>query len=287
MTIHDASQQLLFGLSRVYDEREAKNISEWVMEHVTGWTKIDRVINKTVPLSPRQQQTLETYTKELLAHKPVQYVLHEAWFYGMKLYVDENVLIPRPETEELVDWIVSEARDRKMEAGRLQILDIGTGSGCIALGLKKGIPQASLYACDISAGALEVARRNATEQKLDIEWCKLDFLSEEGRCGLPVFDILVSNPPYIPVKDKVTMAANVLNHEPHLALFVANNDPLQYYKAIAGFAKDHLSLHGAIYMEIYEEAGQTVLDLFRHAGFANTFLKKDLQGKNRMVKAAL
>src|SRR5437868_2056269 len=110
MTIQDASQQLLFRLSKVYDEREAKNSSDWVMENITGWTKIDRVINKTTPLTSPQQRTLDTYTHALLAHKPVQYVLHEAWFYGMKLYVDENVLIPRPETEELVDWIVSEAK---------------------------------------------------------------------------------------------------------------------------------------------------------------------------------
>jgi len=283
MTIHDAGQQLLFQLFPVYEEREARNIAEWVMENITGWTKIDRVINKTVPLTPRQLGLLETYTKELAAHKPVQYVLHEAWFYGMKLYVDENVLIPRPETEELVDWIVSEAVNSSLPT----ILDIGTGSGCIAMGLKKGIPGAKVYGCDISAGALEVAHRNAREQQLDITLQELDFLSEQAWDGLPVFDILVSNPPYIPVKDKASMAAHVLNHEPHLALFVANNDPLQYYKSIAAFAKQRLAPGGAIYMEIYEEAGNTVLELFRQAGFADTILKKDLQDKNRMVKAAL
>lgn len=321
MTIQDAGRQLLFQLFQLYEEREAKNITDWVMENITGWTKIDRVINKTVPLSSRQLHLLETYTIELAAHKPVQYVLHEAWFYGMKLYVDENVLIPRPETEELVDWIVEEVRSSKFgnsgtgeprtpEPGPPElpnfelpnsrtpnpelrtpeprtILDIGTGSGCIALGLKKGLPGARVYGCDISEGALEVARRNAVEQHLDIELCKLDFLSEPAWKELPVFDILVSNPPYIPVRDKATMAAHVLNHEPHLALFVANNDPLQYYKSIAAFAKEHLAPAGAVYMEIYEGAGNTVLELFRQAGFAQTVLRKDLQGKNRMVKAAL
>ena len=299
MTIHDAGRQLFFQLSHVYDEREAKNISDWVMENITGWSKIDRAINKTVPLSAPQLHLLETYTAGLVAHKPVQYVLHEAWFCGMKLYVDENVLIPRPETEELVEWIIDEARNAKSMGPGFgsqrdhanipapRILDIGTGSGCIALGLKKGIPGAEVHGYDISAGALEVARLNAAEQHLPIELCRLDFLDEQARNELPAFDILVSNPPYIPVKDKATMAANVLNHEPHLALFVANNDPLRYYKAIAAFAMGHLNPGGAIYMEIYEEAGQTVLDLFRHAGFAHTQLKKDLQGKNRMVKASL
>jgi len=285
MTIHDAGRQLLLQLLPVYEEREAGNIADWVMESITGWTKIDRVINKTLRLSAIQKDTLAAYTRDLLAHKPVQYVLHEAWFYGMKLYVDENVLIPRPETEELVEWIVGEAR--ASGARPPAILDVGAGSGCIALGLKKGLPQASVYGCDISAGALSVARRNAAAQHLDITLQQLDFLSAPARQALPVFDIIVSNPPYIPVRDKAGMAANVLNHEPHLALFVANNDPLQYYKAIAAFAQERLAPGGAIYLEIYEEAGNTVLTLFREAGFTHTVLRKDLQQKNRMVKACI
>jgi release factor glutamine methyltransferase len=281
MTIQDAGRQLLLQLFRVYEEREAANIADWVMENITGWTKIDRVINKNLPLSALQKDILAAYTADLLAHKPLQYVLREAWFYGMKLYVDENVLIPRPETEELVEWIVQETPGSKRPA----ILDIGAGSGCIALGLKKSLPQASVYGCDISAGALSVARRNAAAQQLDITLQQLDFLSQPSWQALPVFDIIVSNPPYIPVRDKATMAANVLSHEPHLALFVANNNPLQYYKAIAAFAQQHLAPGGAVYLEIYEEAGNTVLALFREAGFAHTVLRKDLQEKNRMIKA--
>ncbi len=307
MTIHEAGRKLTSALHPLYDEREAGNIAGWVMEHLTGFTKIDRVIHKVLPLSPQQLRLLKTYTSELLHHRPVQYVLHEAWFYGMKLYVDENVLIPRPETEELADWIIQEVGGQRSEAGprtsdlglqtsdlrpqtsdlRPQILDIGTGSGCIALALKKALPFAEVHACDISGGALEVARRNAATQKMDIHFHLLDFLSEVMRNTLPQVDVLVSNPPYIPVKDKAGMAANVLNHEPHLALFVANNDPLQYYKAIAGFAKEKLRPGGSIYLEIYEGAGNTVLDLFQQSGFTYTRLEKDLQGRNRMVKAML
>ena len=287
MTIQDAGRHLLSQLSAIYDDREAANIAAWVMEHLTGWTRIDRVVNKDVALTAPQRRQLDNYTTALLAHKPVQYVLHEAWFYGMKLYVDENVLIPRPETEELVDWIVKEASSPGVAGSNPvfpTILDIGTGSGCIALGLKKGLPGAEVHALDVSPGALATANRNATEQKLGITLHEVDFLSEQARAALPPFDIIVSNPPYIPVRDKATMAANVLNHEPHLALFVANNDPLQYYKAIAAFAKKHLNPGGAVYMEIYEEAGNTVLELFRQSGFVHTILKEDLQGKNRMVK---
>jgi release factor glutamine methyltransferase len=287
MTIHEAGRQLSTQLLLLYDEREAANIAGWVMERITGFTKIDRVINKAFPLNPKQQRLLKTYTTDLMNHKPVQYVLNEAWFYGMKLYVDENVLIPRPETEELADWIVKEVDSSRVTDGHPQVLDIGTGSGCIALALKKGLPRANVYGCDISAGALAVARRNAGAQQLDIHFRQLDFLSATARVELPAVDVLVSNPPYIPVKDKATMAANVLNHEPHLALFVTNNDPLQYYKAIAAFAKERLRPGGSIYLEIYEESGNTVLDLFRQNGFEHTMLKKDLQGRNRMVKASL
>jgi release factor glutamine methyltransferase len=290
MTVQDASRLLLSDLASIYDEREAANIAGWVMEKITGWTKINRVINKSAPLSSRQQKQLDTYTSELLQHKPVQYVLHEAWFYGMKLYVDENVLIPRPETEELVDWIVNEVDGSQLTVDRgaspLRILDIGTGSGCIALGLKKGLPGAEVHAIDISRGALDVAGCNAGELQLDIRLQQLDFLSPQARSTLPAFDILVSNPPYIPVKDKAGMAANVLQHEPHLALFVANSNPLQYYKAIAAFAQSHLRPGGSIYLELYEGAGNTVLQLFQQNGFSHTTLKQDLQGKNRMVKVS-
>ena len=278
MTIQEAQQQLLFQLFHVYDEREARNIADLVMEYVTEWKRIDRIINKTVPLSSIKEKELAEFTAQLLNHKPVQYVLHEAWFAGLKFYVDENVLIPRPETEELVDWICKENSGGTM-------LDIGTGSGCIPVSLKNKLALANIHACDISSGALSVAQKNATENKTAIQFHQLDFLDPEQSNSLPVFDVIVSNPPYIPQKDKQEMHRNVLDHEPHIALFVADNDPLIFYKAISEFANDHLKKDGAIYIEIHEALGDEVVKLFVESGFASTILRKDLQKRDRMVKA--
>ena len=280
MTIHDASRALLFQLLHLYEESEAANIADWVMEFVTGWKKVDRVFNKTVPLSGQQQQLLEQLTKQLLEHTPVQYVLHEAWFYKMKLYVDENVLIPRPETEELVQWIITD----QVNNSTVSILDIGTGSGCIPIALKKELPAAQVHACDISTAALEVANRNASEQHTSIQFHQLNFLSGAERRSLPSFNIIVSNPPYIPQKDKAAMSKVVLDYEPHLALFVDDDNALVFYEAIADFSCEHLHRQGSVYMEIHESLGKEVLQLFSEKGFTNISLRKDMQGKDRMVK---
>jgi release factor glutamine methyltransferase len=277
MTIHQAQQQLLFQLYHLYDNREAANIADWVMEHITGWKKIDRIVNKQVPLLPEKIALLDRYTQELLAHKPVQYVLHEAWFAGMRFYVDENVLIPRPETEELVEWVAAEAKPNAT------ILDIGTGSGCIPIALKKKLPNATIYSCDVSAGALEVAKRNAAALKADIQFLHVNFLQNPEQ--LPAVDIIVSNPPYIPVSNKSAMQPNVLQYEPHLALFVENDDPLLFYNTIADFAQHKLLPGGAIYVEIHEDLGEATKDLFTNKGFANVELRKDMQGKDRMINA--
>jgi len=299
MTIHEAQQQLLFQLYHLYDNREAANIADWVMEHITGWKKIDRIINKKVPLLPHRIEQLEQYTKELLQHKPVQYVLHDAWFCGMPFYVDEHVLIPRPETEELVEWIVQEAGSRKPEVGsqkseehsgvRLQasdfrLLDIGTGSGCIPIALKKKLPRAQVYSCDISEAALAVAQKNATAQQADIHLLQADFLNRDSWQQLPSVDIIVSNPPYIPQSDEHTMQPNVLEYEPHVALFVPNDDALLFYKAIAEFAQQKLRSGGSIYAEIHEDLGEQTKALFLSKGFTSVEIKKDMQGKDRMVK---
>ena len=283
MTIHEASQQLKFQLFHLYDEPEAGNITDLVMEHITGWKKIDRVVNKIVPLSAAQEKTLNVYTLALLDHTPVQYVLHEAWFYDMRLYVDESVLIPRPETEELVDWVVRDARNLELEI-RHSALDIGTGSGCIPLAIKKKLPALDVYACDISEAALNTAKKNAIDQQLSVHFHLLDILSPGDRDQLPMFDIIVSNPPYIPQKDKDTMAANVLQYEPALALFVADDDALLFYKAIADFASVHLNKNGAIYLEIHEDKGESVINLYRQRNFSNIELRKDMQGRDRLIR---
>jgi release factor glutamine methyltransferase len=304
MTIHDAKQQLVFQLFHLYDEREATLIADWVMEKLTGWKKIDRVVNKTVALSAEQENLLDKYTRELLDYRPVQYVLQEAWFYGLRLYVDENVLIPRPETEELVDWIVQDTRYRIQDTGlaasgilypasgighpeSVRVLDVGTGSGCIAIAIKHTLPISEVWACDTSDTALNVARLNADVLHAQIDFVPLDFLDITQQHQLPKVDIIVSNPPYVPLKDKAAMLPHVLQYEPHLALFVTDNDPLIFYNAIASFAKEHLHANGTVYVEIHELLGNEVVQLFRQHGFTEIVLKKDLQGRDRMVKAAL
>jgi release factor glutamine methyltransferase len=294
MNIQEAQQYLQSNLSSLYDAREAANITGWVMEHLTGWKKVDRVVHKNEALSAGKVKLLEQYTTRLLTHEPVQYVLQEAWFCGMVLYVDEHVLIPRPETEELVEWIVGESQNTEYRIqnsesyaskGGLRILDIGTGSGCIPIALKKQLRAAQVFACDVSKGALGVAKKNALAQETLIEWFQLDFLVEANWEQLPEVNTIVSNPPYIPVKDKDTMHPNVLEHEPHLALFVENNDPLLFYRKIAAFAQQKLLPGGSIYAEIHEDLGESTRQLFLSHGFHHVELKKDMQGKDRMVKA--
>lgn len=280
MTIHEAQQQLLFQLYHLYDNREAANIADWVMEHITGWKKIDRIINKKLPLLPGTIAQLEQYTKELLQHKPVQYVLHEAWFCGMQFYVDENVLIPRPETEELVEWLVNEVPPTSY----FKILDIGTGSGCIPISLKKKLPQAEVFSCDVSEAAITVAKKNAAALQADVHFVQADFLNTDTWHQLPAVDIIVSNPPYVPQNNKPAMQPNVLAYEPHVALFVPDADPLLFYKAIAGFAQQKLLPGGSIFAEIHEDLGEQTKELFLSKGFTKVEVRKDMQGKDRMIK---
>lgn len=284
MTLHEAQQQLLFKLYHLYDNSEAQQIADLVMEHITGWRRIDRVMNKSLKLLPDTVQELDTITQQLLCHKPVQYVLHEAWFADMKLYVDESVLIPRPETEELVDWIVNDVKAAQGPNTSLHILDIGTGSGCIPLALKKFLPKCNLSAIDISESAVEVARRNADQQKLEVDFFVSDIFSSSDNHLLAVFDIIVSNPPYIPESDKAAMQPNVLDFEPWLALFVKNDDPLTYYRQIALVAQTHLAEGGFIYVEIHENLASRLVQLFEQHGFRHIEVRKDLQGKDRMMK---
>lgn len=284
MTIHQATQLLQSQLTPIYDEREAANIAALVMERVTGWKRIDRVLNRQQALLPAQMDLLKEYTSQLLQHRPVQYVLEEAWFCGMKFYVNEQVLIPRPETEELVDWAVRDMKEARNE-NKLCILDVGTGSGCIAVALKKELPGAQVVACDISEGALQVAGRNAASNGVQPNFLQLDFLQPEQRGRLPLIDVLVSNPPYIPLAGKATLHPHVLAYEPHLALFVADADPLIFYREIGRFAQTQLRRTMHIYVEIHEDMARSVSELFYACGFDKVEVRKDLQGKERMMKA--
>ena len=222
----------------------------------------------------------QDYRVALSAGKPVQYVLGEAWFAGLRFIVNEHTLIPRPETEELIEWIKEIA-----SSSPISILDIGTGSGCIPITLKKMFPDWHICAIDLSEEALSVARENARQQGVAIDFMQMDFLNEENWKKLPTFDIIVSNPPYIKVSESMSMAKHVLDHEPHLALFVPDEDALIFYKKIATFGSSHLHNPGLVFLEINQLLGDAVADTFSAEQYSAE-VRKDVHGNDRMVKAA-
>ncbi len=290
MTTQEATYFLLTQLRTIYTDGEASQLTDWVMEALTGSDKTERMQYKNTAMTNQEEKLLSTYTDRLLKNEPVQYVLNESWFYGSKFYVDKNVLIPRPETEELVDWIISDYKSAlttgKSAGTELKILDIGSGSGCIPISLKLKIPQAEVWTCDISTKALEVAKRNALELGTEIKFVQLDFLDKEAWKNLPLFDIIVSNPPYVPEKDKESMNSNVLEYEPSTSLFVPDDDPFVFYKAIAEFGKTQLKKSGNIYVEIHESLRAATMNIFLSSGY-HPELKKDMQQKDRMIKSGL
>jgi release factor glutamine methyltransferase len=283
MTIKDATILSTGQLSNLYGEGEASTISDWLIEHLTGSKKTDRISHSKKELSPEQEELLGTYLDRLKENEPVQYVLNEAWFCGLRFYVDKYVLIPRPETEELVEWIITGCR---FPINELSILDIGSGSGCIPIALKRRLGKADVWSCDVSKEALQVAEKNAKNLGVEVNFLQMDFLDQTQSEKLPLFDIIVSNPPYITHRERYSMRANVLEYEPAKALFVPDNDPLVFYKAIADFGKKHLKPNGSIYAEINESFGDLTLELLRQKGF-NAELKKDISGKDRMITAKI
>ncbi|MDB5222031.1 MAG: prmC [Chitinophagaceae bacterium] len=295
MTIDGSYKNFVERLRSIYDERESGNIADWVFESIAGIKRLDRVIDKQKLLNNSTIEQLSIALQQLLQHKPVQYVLGEVWFYKMKLKVNEDVLIPRPETEELVEWIVEEIRNKKLEIrnkkvqpatrnSQLAILDIGTGSGCIAIALKKELPDTTIFAIDVSEDALKVARQNAAYQNVKIDFSQLDFLNEKLWPSLPSFNIITSNPPYIPENEKNKLAKNVVEYEPHAALFVANGDPFIFYKKIGSFAEKHLNKKGEIFVEVHEDYASAVQQIFAQKEF-KTEIRKDIYGRERMIKA--
>jgi release factor glutamine methyltransferase len=280
MSIELAYQQLAQQLETLYEKREASNIANWVIEHITGLKRMDRIIQKNASLTPEQELELTEKTSLLLTAQPVQYVLGEAWFAGNPYFVDASVLIPRPETEELVEWILTDDLIKNFR----HFLDIGAGSGCIPITLKLKKPHAFVLSFDISKEALAIAQINATKLNADVHFMEVDILDETRWHNFPIFDCIVSNPPYIKDTERSSMAKHVTEFEPSLALFVRDEDPLVFYRKIALFALDHLEAHGNIYLEINEALGKEVLTLYEGLGYT-TELRKDLSGRDRMVKA--
>jgi release factor glutamine methyltransferase len=281
MRLNDIKQALKKKLAGQFESVELGPILSILVEHVTGWDQVQQVIHKDDLISAAQQLAFETAATALLAGRPIQYITGKTWFMGEPYIVDEQVLIPRPETEELVEWVIEYAA---IKGKALRILDIGTGSGCIAIAIKKALPEAIVSAIDISTSAIKIAATNAAALKADIELIALDILST---AFLPdQYDVIVSNPPYIPMQEMKNMELQVTDHEPNIALFVPDEDPLVFYKAIARLAKLHLSTNGQLFFEIHYDQGDAMIALLDDMHF-HAELRTDLFGKDRMIRASL
>lgn len=267
-------QQINYIISELrgfYPEEELRELAYWILEESTGMTRTEILFGCKDTKKNVYAQEIEVILQKLRAHEPIQYVFGHTEWMGLDLRVTPATLIPRPETAELVEWVLHVADKNKP----LRVLDIGTGSGCIAIALKKAAPNWQVTGLDISHEALDVAKENAERNNVAIHWQQADILS---LCSLPMVDIIVSNPPYICEKEKVDMQARVLDYEPARALFVPDNDPLLFYRKIA-------SLKGApiLFFEINEAYGEQVCSMLRTIGYTNVELKKDMYGKTRMV----
>ncbi len=278
----EAFYQLKSELQSLYDAQEATAVAHELLYSITGLEKMDRLMRKDEPLTEAQQKLYDTCKADLLKGKPLQYVTGTAWFMGKEFKVNEHVLIPRPETEELVDWII---KDHKVKQD-ISILDIGTGSGCIPISLQLALPGATTLSCDISEEAIEVAKENARKLEADISFIKTDFLNQKMWYNFEQYDVIVSNPPYIPQKEYKNMHTNVRDFEPSLALFVPDDDALLFYRNIAEFGKTNMKPDGVIYCELHKDHAEKTEQMFREKGY-KTELRKDMHGNERMIKAQL
>lgn len=265
-------------LSGFYPESEIKGIVRLILESVCGIDYTGMALNPDKIISEEQVVRITEITRRLRDHEPIQYILGETEFFGLQIKVNPTVLIPRQETEELVDWIIKSNAQQTP-----YILDIGTGSGCIALALKKAIPTAQVAATDVSEKAIEAATKNAGRNKLEVNFFYSD-IRNYGEKEWRLFDIIVSNPPYVTEKEKGQMQPNVLKYEPEAALFVPEDDPLLYYRHIAHFAQDYLSEVGYLYFEINENLATETKELCEAMNFAEIIIKKDINEKPRMLR---
>lgn len=289
MTISDAIHDLIQNLTPQYGEGEARSIARLVFEdyfNLKSMTENDEILFQSF-----LKEDYEAIKAQILRGVPVQYVLGFAWFYGLKFKVNNSVLIPRPETEELVEWVLETINTLKNRENHLKIIDIGTGSGCIPITLKIKNPTLEVNAIDISESALITASRNASRHNVQVDFKRIDILNENDWIPLSHFDIIISNPPYIPNAEKALMEDNVLSHEPHAALFVDDNNPLVFYEKIADFAIKNAyyplnsKVQRLLFFECNEFNAHKVVSMLSEKGFENIELKKDMSGKDRMIKA--
>ncbi len=275
----EVKKEIKDTLTKLYDIREAQEITNLVVEDVSGFDKLRQSLNFSEELDNQQLTQLIIYLKQLVHFRPVQYILGRTTFYNLTLIVREGVLIPRPETEELIHWILNEDRLKN-----LKVLDVGTGSGCIPVVLKHEAPEWNVQACDISPSALEVAKLNAKMYHLDIHFTEQDILSDSLTLE-NAYDLIISNPPYVRNSECKHIKENVLRFEPSIALFVDDNDPLIFYKRITDLAKQRLKNGGVLFFEINEAFGAECVKLLEDKGFVNVELRKDIHAKDRMLRA--
>ncbi|MDP2339195.1 MAG: peptide chain release factor N(5)-glutamine methyltransferase [Bacteroidota bacterium] len=269
-------------LAGIFSKEEIESLIFLIFERLKGYSRTEFLLAKEVKISDEELSEIKKITSRLKKHEPIQYILGETEFYGLSFFSIPGVLIPRPETEELVQWIIQE--NQLMAPG---ILDVGTGTGCIAVSLRKNIQNATVLACDISPVCIETARRNAELNRTEVSVLNYDILNNIPEVDFPELDIIVSNPPYVRETEKKRMDKNVLDFEPGLALFVSDETPLLFYERIADFALIHLRKGGCLYFEINEAFGPECSVLMRQKGFGEVTLKKDINGKDRMIRCKL
>lgn len=285
LKISDLKSNFIKALSGLYPSEEIESFFNILSEKYLNLSRIDIALDRDQLVSEANVGKIEKVLARLKTFEPIQYILGETEFFGLPFKVTSKTLIPRPETEELVQWILDEVLYFKNKPELLEILDIGTGSGCIAISLAKHLPDANVSALDISEEALRIAKENAEANEVSISFFESDILACES---LPEgYDFIVSNPPYVRELEKHFMEANVLAHEPEIALFVEDADPLLFYRKIADLAKVSLKPNGALFFEINEYLGEDMVSLLEDMGFKQIEIRKDIYGKDRMLKCKL
>ena len=297
MKIKNLKSNFFSELQAIQEDSEIESFFFILTEYLFNLKRIDISLNPDFEVSETDLEKWKTIISELKTEKPIQYITGEAWFYGYRFEVNENTLIPRPETEELVEWIIesqkSKVKSQKSKTENLtiqqsnnpSILDIGTGSGCIPISLKKEIPNALVAAIDVSEKALEMARKNAVDNEVEVNFILQNILESESL--IEKYDIIVSNPPYVRNLEKQEIKKNVLAYEPHLALFVEDTDALLFYRKIAQLALSGLAPNGKLFFEINQYLGKETIELLENLGFKNIELRKDFVGNDRMICCGL
>lgn len=305
MTLKNYKIYFTEQLSSIYPQTEIDTFFYYLIEEYLSLQRIDLIMQPDFEITYEKETLFNNAVKRLLKEEPIQYIIGNTEFYGLPFLVNENTLIPRPETEELVEWIINEVNSKV----KINILDIGTGTGCIPISLKKKLQNATVSAVDVSINALKKATENATLNNVTINFIEQDILKttslnviasktklfstekESTSSKTPrndvKFDVIVSNPPYVRELEKAEIKNNVLENEPHLALFVEDDNPLIFYDKIADLAKNHLTKDGYLFFEINQYLGKETVDMLKEKGFTNIELRKDFSGNDRMIKASL